>query len=237
MKKSLQENPLKNNSEGFVLIDKSSGSTSFQLVKKLRYITQQKKVGHAGTLDPLATGLMILLLGKPYTKLSQKFMEMEKVYLATIKLGVVTDTYDAEGKILSTSDYIPTLDEIEKALLSFQGTINQIPPMYSAKKVGGKKLYDLARKNISITREPSQITVETKITSYEYPYLKLFITCSSGTYVRSIAHDLGQKVSCGAMLEQLSRERIGPFFIQDAIKEEELEKRPLPIRRSIPLCK
>lgn len=203
--------------KGVLLVDKPRGKTSFSLVTALRKKTGIQKIGHAGTLDPFATGLMILLIGKEFTRLSDTYMSTEKEYEATLTLGVSTDSYDCDGQITATSTYIPTLAEVESALLHFQGTTQQIPPMFSAKKVQGKPLYKLARKGITLPRAPVQVTLKTLLTSYNYPYLSLHITCSKGTYIRSIAHDLGTLLTCGAHLSELRRLRSGTHHVADSI--------------------
>lgn len=209
--------------EGILLVNKPKGRTSFSLVAQLRRMTKIAKIGHAGTLDPFATGLMVMLIGKNYTRQSDQFLTHDKEYVTTLRLGMTTDTFDCEGKVLHHSDQIPLLQEIEAALLSFQGKILQIPPMFSAKKKNGKKLYELARKGITIEREPVEVSLTTALLSYEYPYLKLHIQCSKGTYVRSIGHDLGQMLGCGAHLEDLIRLRSGPFHLEDAIEGDQLD--------------
>lgn len=204
-------------SEGVLLVDKPRGKTSFSLVTALRRLTRIEKIGHAGTLDPFATGLMVMLIGKKFTRLSQDYLCQDKEYECKMLLGVSTDSYDCDGQTIATSPLIPTLDDIEKALLSFQGTVLQTPPMYSAKKVDGKKLYELARKGIEIERKPVSVTIKTTLLDYTYPYLSLNVSCSKGTYVRSIAHDLGNLLGCGAHLSELRRLRSGNFHIKDSI--------------------
>ena len=183
----------------------------------LRKKTGVQKIGHAGTLDPFATGLMILLIGKEFTRLSDTFLTSDKEYETTLTLGISTDSYDSDGQVTATSTHIPTLSEIETALLQFQGTIQQIPPMFSAKKIKGQPLYKLARKGIEIPRAPSEVTLTTTLLSYNYPHLSLHVTCSKGTYIRSIAHDLGTLLTCGAHLSELRRTRSGTFHISDSI--------------------
>jgi tRNA pseudouridine55 synthase len=204
-------------SQGVLLVDKPTGKTSFSLVTALRKKTGIQKIGHAGTLDPFATGLMILLIGKDYTRLSDTFLGAEKEYETTLTLGISTDSYDCDGQITSKSNAIPSLVEIEKALQNFQGTIQQIPPMFSAKKIQGQTLYKLARKGIEIPRAPSTVTLKTTLISYNYPHLKLHIVCSKGTYIRSIAHDLGTLLICGAHLSELRRTRSGSYHISQSI--------------------
>lgn len=210
------------NTYGIALLDKPSAKTSFHLVSFLRKLSNVRCIGHAGTLDPFATGLMVLLVGKPYTKLSNQFLLSDKVYEGTIQLGQSTDSYDIDGSVVSTSDHVPSLEDVQQALTQFQGEIDQFPPMYSAKKVNGKKLYELARKGIEIPRKAKRVTLTTHLVRYEYPYIEIKVSCSSGTYIRSIAHDLGQVLGCGAFLKTLRRTHVGSFSIKDAQKCEDL---------------
>lgn len=197
--------------EGILLINKPKGLTSFGLVSRLRRHLGIKKIGHAGTLDPLATGVMVMLIGRDFTRLSEKFLATDKEYLAKIQLGQSTDTYDSEGKITGQSDLIPSAQEVTEILLKFQGEIDQIPPMFSAKKRNGKKLYELARKGIEVDRPFQKVNVKTLLIQYQYPELLLRISCSKGTYIRSIANDLGIALNCGAHLIALERVRSGIF--------------------------
>ncbi len=208
--------------KGILLVDKASGKTSFSLVAILRRRLHVRKVGHCGTLDPLASGLMVLLVGREYTRLADRFLMQDKEYIATIQCGVETNSYDAEGDVVATSDVIPTREALEEALTSFQGEVEQIPPMFSAKKVKGRKLYELARKGQVIERAPVKVTLDTELISYNYPNIELRIGCSKGTYVRSIAHDLGQMLGCCAHLTQLRRTRSGDFHVDQAITMEDL---------------
>lgn len=208
--------------EGILLVDKPKGPTSFSLVQTLRKRLGVKKIGHAGTLDPFATGVMVMLIGRRYTRLSDHFLCNDKEYVAEVRLGITTDTYDSEGQIILQSSHIPSFDEIQTVLKEFQGEIDQIPPMYSAKKKEGKKLYELARKGQEVARDPVKITLQTSFVRYEYPILELHISCSKGTYIRSIAYDLGLKLGCGAHLTNLRRTRSGKFNLKDCISEVEL---------------
>lgn len=210
--------------EGILLIDKPAGKTSFYLVNVLRKILGVKKIGHAGTLDPFATGVMVMLVGRKYTQKSDTFIKQGKSYRTTIRLGVETDSYDCDGNVLSTSDLVPSQEQIEEALKHFQGQVEQIPPMFSAKKVKGQKLYELARQGKVIERKPVTIELKTTLLRYEYPEVDLLIDCSKGTYVRSIAHDLGKMLGCGAHLSQLVRTQSGSFKLDDCIKLEELNR-------------
>ncbi len=224
--------PLLNKSslEGLLLVDKAPLVSSFYLVKLLRKITGVKKIGHAGTLDPLAEGLMLLLVGRKYTQKASSFINFDKDYEATLFLGKSTDTYDREGEVVATSSKVPSLEEIKEVLeTNFQGELQQKPPMYSAKKIGGKKLYELARKNITLSLKPFLVTVKTQLLQYDYPYIKLFIRCSKGTYIRSIAQDLGEKLGCKAHLFHLIRHRIGPYLLQNSISQKSLSEKPHPL--------
>jgi tRNA pseudouridine55 synthase len=206
-----------NLNEGILLVDKPKGKTSFSLVSALRKKTGIQKIGHAGTLDPFATGLMIMLIGKQFTRLSDQYLTQDKEYQCTVRLGITTDTYDCEGIITETSPIEPSLSDIEHALIQFNGTMSQIPPMFSAKKIKGQKLYELARRGISIERQPVSVTLKTTLISYNYPNLELHIACSKGTYIRSLAYDLGRLLGCGAHLNELRRLKSGAFSIQQAI--------------------
>lgn len=203
--------------EGILLINKPKGCTSFSLVATLRRCLGVKKIGHAGTLDPFATGVMVLLVGRNYTRLSDNFLEKDKEYIAQLHLGIVTDTYDCEGAIQSQSPTIPTIEQVQEAIEQFQGDIDQIPPMYSAKKVKGKKLYELARRGIEIERAPVKVHLSIEIIHYAYPYLEIKVSCSKGTYIRSLAHDLGKVLECGAHLSALCRTRSGVFKLEDCL--------------------
>jgi tRNA pseudouridine55 synthase len=208
---------------GILLVNKPRGKTAFSLIAALRKRINVRKIGHAGTLDPFATGVMVLLVGKKYTTLSDKFLCQDKEYLAEIQLGISTDSYDCDGQVLQTSDIIPSLEELIAELRHFQGTIEQIPPMFSAKKVNGKKLYEYARKGKDIPRQAVKVHVETELLQYSYPRIILRVSCSKGTYIRSLAHDLGQKLRCGAHLTELKRLRSGNFRLEDCIDGKRLE--------------
>ncbi|MBA2369320.1 MAG: tRNA pseudouridine(55) synthase TruB [Candidatus Protochlamydia sp.] len=208
--------------QGILLVDKPSGKTSFDLVRILRRRLGVKKIGHAGTLDPFATGVMVMLIGREYTRLSNQFLLCDKEYDAQIKLGISTDTYDCEGQVLSQSELIPDLSEIEKTIAAFQGEIEQVPPMYSAKKIDGKKLYELARKGIEVERSAVKVTLHIELTAYAYPYIEIKVACSKGTYIRSLAHDIGLLLGCGAHLSRLIRTRSGKFLLKDCVDGSQL---------------
>lgn len=203
--------------EGILLVNKPQGRTSFSLIRALRKLTGIKKIGHAGTLDPFATGVMVLLIGRNYTRLSDELLFADKEYLAEVCFGVSTDTYDCDGKVVARSKKVPSQEEISKIIDHFQGEIDQIPPMYSAKKVKGKKLYEFARTGESIEREPAKVHVQSTALDYHYPYLTLKVVCSKGTYIRSIAHEMGVMLGCGAHLSKLQRLRSGQFQMEDCI--------------------
>ncbi len=209
---------------GFLLINKPSGPTSHDIVDQLRKITGIKKIGHAGTLDPFAEGLLILAVEREATKKISKFVKLDKEYIATLKLGATSDTYDRTGKVEEIKKSTqPSPEEIEKVLKTFINETEQLPPMFSAKKIKGKKLYELARKGIEIERKPHKIKIHNiEILDYKYPLLKIKVKCSSGTYIRTLAHDIGQILSCGAYLEELQRTAIGDFKIENAIEIKKL---------------
>ena len=209
---------------GFLLLDKPSGPTSHDMVYCLRRITGIKKIGHAGTLDPLASGLLIMAIGRAATKQIDSLAKQDKVYEAVFQLGGTSDTEDRLGQIEpQTIKQTPDTSEIQLALNSFIGPIEQIPPMYSAKKIAGKKLYELARKGQIIERQPSLITIhKIDLIEYAWPLLKLTIHCSAGTYIRSIARDLGEKLSCETYMAELRRTKIGDYSVTKAVNPDEL---------------
>lgn len=203
---------------GIIIVDKPNGITSHDVVLFLRRRFGIKKVGHAGTLDPMATGVLVLLLGEA-TKLSNSFISDDKEYEGVLRLGIKTRTCDAEGEVLSTRDISGINDRtIRDTAASFIGTIDQVPPMFSALKRDGKKLYKLARKGIEIEREPRKVTIyELDIKNVELPDVWFKVGCSKGTYIRKLAEDIGDKIGCGAHLAALRRTRSGKFSIQDAV--------------------
>lgn len=202
---------------GILLVDKPIGKTSFSLIGALRRILGVKKIGHAGTLDPFATGVMILLVGRQFTRLSDQFLCDNKEYVAEMHLGVATDSYDCDGTVTATSSIKPTREEIDVILNQFQGEVEQVPPMFSAKKINGKKLYELARQGKEIERKAVKVHLQTEILDYTYPYLTIRVSCSKGTYIRSIAHDMGVLLGCGAHLTKLRRTRSGTFNIDQCL--------------------
>jgi tRNA pseudouridine55 synthase len=203
--------------DGALLIDKPAGMTSHDVVDDIRRHFGIKKVGHCGTLDPNATGLLIIVLGRA-TKLSERLMSDDKVYEGTIKFGESTNSFDSDGELVASLPVPPiTLDELNKLAAEFVGDLMQTPPMVSAVKIDGVPLYKLARKGIEVQREPRLIHIYSfKFDSYEEPLARFRLACTKGTYVRSIAHELGQKVGCGAHLIQLSRVKSGKFEVSQA---------------------
>ena len=223
--------------DGAILVDKPAGPTSHDVVDAIRRKFGIKKVGHCGTLDPNATGLLIIVLGRG-TKLSERLMGDDKVYEGTIKFGEETDSYDSDGELTGSLPIMPmTLDELNEEAAKFIGDQMQIPPMVSAIKKDGVPLYKLARKGIEVEREPRLIHVYNfRFTEYTEPLGKFRVACTKGTYIRSIAHDLGQKLGCGAHLTTLRRGASGRFDVKDALTLDavlklspaDLEKRVLP---------
>jgi len=210
--------------EGFIFVNKPPGITSHDVVDKLREITGIKKIGHAGTLDPFAQGLLIVGIGREFTKKLSIFQNKDKEYVATLKLGAESDTFDRCGKIIERKvEKIPTKNAVEKILKSFLGEIEQIPPIFSAKKIKGKKLYELARKGIKIQPKPQKVKIyKISLLKYQFPYLKIKVKCTSGTYVRSLANDIGRKLGCGAYLEDLIRTKIGEISLEKAVELSKL---------------
>jgi tRNA pseudouridine55 synthase len=223
--------------DGAILVDKPSGPTSHDVVDAIRRRFQIKKVGHCGTLDPNATGLLIIVLGRG-TKLSERLMGDDKVYEGTIKFGESTDSYDSDGELTGSLPVMPmTLDELNEEAATFIGDLMQVPPMVSAIKKNGVPLYKLARQGIEVEREPRLIHIYNfRFTEYTEPLGKFRAACTKGTYIRSLAHDLGQKLGCGAHLTTLRRCASGKFDVADALPLDailnltaaELGKRVMP---------
>lgn len=208
-----------------LLINKPLKWTSFDVVRKVRNLVKIKKVGHAGTLDPLATGLLIICTGK-FTKRINEFMAQEKEYTGSFTLGATTPTYDLESEPVNfkSFDHL-TEEEIKKATSQFTGEIMQVPPAHSAIKQQGKRVYELARQGKEVVLEPRKLLIsEFEITNIALPVVQFRVVCSTGTYIRSLAHDFGQALGCGAYLSSLCRTRIGEFKNEDALSIEEFEK-------------
>ncbi|MBN1976290.1 MAG: tRNA pseudouridine(55) synthase TruB [Anaerolineae bacterium] len=210
-------------SDGILNLDKPQGPTSHDIVDRVRHLTGIRRVGHAGTLDPMASGVLLVCIGKA-TRVSEYLMAGKKVYRARVRLGITTDTHDAEGQVVASASVAPAAfsrAEVEAALARFKGTIEQVPPMYSALKHEGKPLHKLAREGIEVKREPRQVEISRlALTEWEPPECTLEVTCSPGTYVRALARDLGQALGCGAHLTGLVRLSSGDFFLEDAVTLE-----------------
>lgn len=217
--------------DGIFVIDKPQGVTSHDVVARVRRIIRRPspapkdKVGHAGTLDPMATGVLPVVVGSA-TRLVEYLSDADKEYRAVVMLGATSDTYDREGTITPTPDFVaPSTEAVERALEAFRGEIEQVPPMHSALKVGGKKLYELARQGVEIERKARRVTISRlEIEGYSPPTLKILIECTKGTYIRSLAYDLGAALGTGAYLYGLVRTRVGSFTLEDAITLEALEE-------------
>jgi tRNA pseudouridine55 synthase len=217
--------------QGMLLVDKPAGWTSFDVVNYIRKMVAQAegkkpkhvKVGHTGTLDPFATGLLVILIGKEYTKKAAELSKQDKTYEVTMKLGETSSTGDPEGEITPVSDKVPTKEEIESALKKFTGTIDQIPPAYSAIKVNGQRAYKLARAGKEVKIDPRQVTINRlELIEYNYPEVKLIADVSSGTYIRTLVEDIGKVLSSSAHTTQLRRTRIREFDVADAHQVSDL---------------
>ncbi len=206
--------------DGILIINKPSGLTSHDVVNHVRRVTKIRQVGHAGTLDPMATGVLVVCVGQA-TRISEYLIGHDKAYRATICLGIETSTYDATGEIVATQVVNVDRARVERALAQFSGEIQQVPPMYSALKRDGQKLYELARQGIEIERPARPVIVHSiKLRKYEAPAAIIDVQCSAGTYIRSIAHDLGAALGTGGHLSELQRVAAGPFTIDQAITLE-----------------
>ena len=218
---------------GVIVIDKHEGVTSFRIISILRRMYDTSKVGHTGTLDPMATGVLPVLLGRA-VKACDYIMSQDKRYTAEMKLGIETDTEDVTGEILRTSDDIPSEEAVLSAIASFVGEIDQIPPMYSAIKVGGQKLVDIAREGGEVERQPRRVTIHSidaeKVSSDTY---RLDVSCSKGTYIRTLCADIGKKLGCGAAMSSLRRTETGVFSLEDAYTIEQLEEMTIEERLAL----
>lgn len=210
--------------DGILNINKPEGQTSFGVIAWLKHLTGEKHLGHAGTLDPIATGVLPICFGQA-TRVAEFLAEGTKTYLAEIMLGSATDTFDREGKVTQRGDTSGiSADDITRALDSFRGTIQQTPPVYSALKQGGKPYYQLARQGFRVNPRPRRVTIlNIRLTSYNPPVITIEVECGKGTYIRSLAHELGQRLGCGAYLNNLTRLVCGPFSIEDAVTLPQFE--------------
>jgi len=188
-------------------------------------ITKERRIGHAGTLDPLASGLLVVAIGREFTKQLDKFVGLDKTYMTRIKLGENSSTYDAEGQMIFVSDFKPNLVDVKKVLKSFVGGYNQIPPIFSAKKIKGKKAYNLARQGQKVELNPNKVMIyKLNFISYKYPYINFKVVVSSGTFVRSLAYDIGKKLSIGAYLSKLIRTDIDKYNFKKGIEVDKIKK-------------
>ncbi len=211
---------------GIIILDKPEGITSFGAVARVRRICSEKKCGHSGTLDPMATGVLTVMLGGA-TRFIELFPNHNKAYRASFRLGTVTDTLDITGKVLETRETDVTAEQVKEKIRDFIGDINQLPPMYSAVSVGGQRLYDLARKGIEVERQPRQVTVfsiDVLSENEETNEYEIQVECSSGTYIRTLISDLGEALGCGAVLTALRRTKANGFDIKNAVTLEQLEE-------------
>ncbi len=208
---------------GIINVYKEAGFTSHDVVAKMRGICKQKKIGHTGTLDPQATGVLPVCLGSG-TKLCDMLTDKDKEYVAELLLGVTTDTQDTTGETLSKNEVLVSQAQVKEAVMSFLGDYQQIPPMYSALKVDGKKLYELARAGKEVERKARPVTIhEIEILEMELPVVKLRVACSKGTYIRTLCADIGEKLGCGGTMQSLKRTRVGHFELKDAVTLSKLE--------------
>lgn len=208
---------------GIISIYKEAGYTSHDVVAKMRGICRQKKIGHTGTLDPQATGVLPVCLGSG-TKLCDMLTEKEKEYKAIMLLGVTTDTQDTTGQVLSEKTVTVTEDQVEQACRSFLGKYQQVPPMYSALKVNGKKLYELAREGKEVERKAREVEIlDLQILSVQLPRVEFLVRCTKGTYIRTLCADIGEKLGCGACMESLLRTRVGGFTLEQSVTLAQLE--------------
>ena len=210
---------------GFLIVDKPEGMTSFDVVKKVRKLfSRQSKVGHTGTLDPLATGVLILAVGKA-TRLSEYLLKQDKCYIVKGRFGLSSDTYDLDGKIEEVSCPEITKDALLKVLERFRGEIEQIPPPFSAIRIKGKRAYELARKGEKVELKPRRVRIYSlKLLNFSYPDFEIEVCCSSGTYVRTLVHDIGKALGCDAVVVELRRTKVGKITVDEAVPLSELSK-------------
>ncbi len=211
--------------EGIIVVDKPSGMTSHDVVAQVRRRLKMKQIGHAGTLDPLATGVLVILVGKG-TKLFDRFVGMDKAYQAVLKLGVKTHSADIQGDVLAEKPFAHvTREAVETAFLRFTGEIDQVPPMVSAVKYKGERLYRLARKGVHVERPARKVRIDVlEVIDFSSPYVRFQMDCSKGTYVRQVADDVGEVLGCGACITEIRRTKVGPFTIADAVRLEDMNE-------------
>lgn len=226
----MQKKSLKREIDGVFLLDKPLGFSSNQALKKIQWLFNAKKAGHTGTLDPMATGLLPICLGEA-TKFSHRLLDAHKSYIATIQLGITTSTGDQEGEVISEKEVVLNEAQLKDTLKKFIGDTTQIPPMYSALKFEGKPLYEYAREGIEIERKSRQIKIfDIKLINIEKSIITIEVLCSKGTYIRTLAEDIGQTMGCGAYLKGLERTQTGNFQLSEALSIEALEAMPMASR-------
>ena len=228
---------------GLILIDKPAGCTSHDVVNRLRKLAATKRVGHLGTLDPMATGLLVMIVGNA-TRLAQFYGKSEKTYIAEITFGVISDTYDAEGVVTAIHERLPTSEKILATLEEFRGSFLQTPPPVSAKKIGGVAAYKLVRQNVPVDLKPVAVEVkQLDVQSLTESKITILVACTAGTYIRSIAHDLGQRLGCGGLLSGLRRTRAGEYSVEQArtldqlgalVAEQRLGEALIPMGEMLP---
>jgi tRNA pseudouridine55 synthase len=211
--------------DGIIVVNKPSGMTSHDVVSRARRILRMRQIGHAGTLDPLATGVLVLLVGKG-TKLFKKFEAFDKAYRASLILGTRTTTADVEGETIEQMPFSHiSQQDILETFKQFIGEIQQTPPMVSAIKVNGRRLYELARKGIEVERQARQVRIDAlNLLEFHSPRVRFYLECSKGTYVRKLAEDVGERLGCGACIAEIERTKVGPFKIEDAVTLDELNE-------------
>ncbi len=215
--------------DGIIVVDKPKGLTSFDVIRRIRSLSRERRVGHSGTLDPLCTGILIVFLGNA-TKLSKYFLDGDKGYIGEMCLGCETDTYDGDGKIVKISKITPPkIEEILEVFKKFEGPLKQAPPMFSAIHHKGRRLYELARLGVLVEREKRKIVIKKlEMLEFNFPYIKFYVLCSKGTYVRSLVHDIGKMLGTSAFQSSLKRIYSHPFTIEDAIPLEGINYENLP---------
>ena len=227
---------------GFLIVNKPAGITSHDVVDRLREITGIRKIGHLGTLDPIGTGVLVLAIGGA-TKAAKYFMTDDKEYLTTVKLGMTTDTQDTDGKVLSLKENCKiTKEEFIGVLEKFRGEIEQIPPMVSAKKIRGKRLYKLHRKGIEVHRDPKKVRIDRiELVEFKPPEATFFVKCSKGTYIRTLCADIGEQTGCGGCMSKLVRMKSGFFDLKNAstldelgkMNDEEIKQKLIPTKQAL----
>jgi len=210
--------------DGLLLVNKPVGVSSFDVIRRLRRVTGMRKIGHAGTLDPLASGLMLMLFGQA-CKQAQRLTKLDKRYRAVVRLGETSSTADGEGEKTAINDLVPTPSEVEAALRQLTGELTQTPPIYSAIKIGGKEAYKRARAGEKVEMPSRTVTVyENRLLRYEYPEVELEAKVSSGTYIRTLAEDLGERLGTGAYLAKLTRTEVGPYRLAGALELDQVTR-------------